>query len=72
MDHPCLKCGTPMVVDRIPAAGHPPDLACPVCGTSCVIAGGASELAICQAEMTLGVRFPPSYRAFLARYGAGF
>jgi len=72
MDHPCLKCGALMMVYPILAAGHPPDLACPACATSCVIAGGASELAICQAESTLGVRFPPSYRAFLALYGAGF
>jgi hypothetical protein len=62
------------VVNRIPAEGHPhpPDLSCPACATSCVIAGGAPELTICQAEKALGVRFPPSYRTFLALYGAGF
>src|SRR5215813_8270290 len=36
------------------------------------VAGGASEPTISQAEATLGVRFPPSYRSFLARFGAGF
>src|SRR5215467_48291 len=35
-------------------------------------AGGASEPTISQAEATLGVRFPLSYRSFLARFGAGF
>ena len=34
------------------------------------IAGGASESAIAEAEVALGVRFPPSYRSFLARFGA--
>jgi SMI1-KNR4 cell-wall len=34
------------------------------------IAGGASESAIAEAEAALGVRFPPSYRSFLARFGA--
>jgi hypothetical protein len=29
-------------------------------------------LTISEAEATLGVRFPPSYRTFLAQYGAGF
>jgi len=33
-------------------------------------AGGASESAIAEAEAALGVRFPPSYRSFLARFGA--
>jgi len=36
------------------------------------VAGGASKPTISQAEATLGVRFPPSYRSFLARFGAGF
>jgi SMI1-KNR4 cell-wall len=36
------------------------------------VAGGASEPTISQAEATLDVRFPPSYRSFLARFGAGF
>ena len=70
MEHPCLKCGAPTLVKPIPAAGHPPDLLCPKCGTSCIIAGGAPESTISQAEATLGVRFPPSYRSFLAQYGA--
>ena len=34
------------------------------------IAGGASESAIAEAEAALGVRFPPIYRSFLARFGA--
>src|SRR5262245_35198216 len=33
-------------------------------------AGGASEATISHAEATLGVRFPPSYRSFLAQFGA--
>jgi len=35
------------------------------------VAGGASEATILQAEATLGVRFSPSYRSFLAQFGAG-
>ena len=35
-------------------------------------AGGASEATISHAEMTLGVRFPPSYRSFLAHFGAAY
>ena len=34
------------------------------------VAGGASESTIAEAEAALGVRFPPSYRSFLARFGA--
>src|SRR5215510_5544306 len=34
------------------------------------VAGGASEATILQAEATLGVRFSPSYRSFLAQFGA--
>jgi SMI1/KNR4 family protein SUKH-1 len=34
------------------------------------VAGGASESTIAEAEATLGVRFPPSYRSFLAQFGA--
>jgi SMI1-KNR4 cell-wall len=34
------------------------------------VAGGASEATILQAEATLDVRFPPSYRSFLAQFGA--
>ena len=34
------------------------------------IAGGAPESAIAEAEAALGVRFPQSYRSFLARFGA--
>ena len=60
-----------MVVKRI-VEGHPPDLLCPRCSTACIIAGGASESTIAQAEAALGVRFPPGYRSFLAQYGAGF
>jgi SMI1-KNR4 cell-wall len=72
MDHPCFKCGTSTVVDQNSPAGHPLEVACANCGTSCVVAGGAPELTISQAEAALGVRFPPSYRSFLAQYGAGF
>jgi hypothetical protein len=72
MDHPCLKCGTSMVVDQNSPAGYPLDLVCSKCCTSCVIASGAPELTISEAAATLGVRFPPSYRTFLAQYGAGF
>ncbi len=32
-------------------------------------AGGVTDEAIQQAECTLDVRFPPSYRTFLAKYG---
>ena len=32
-------------------------------------AGGVSDEAIRDAELRLGVRFPPSYRTFLAEYG---
>jgi hypothetical protein len=35
-----------------------------------IIAGPVSEEQIKEAERTLAVRFPPSYRAFLAKYGA--
>ena len=72
MDHPCFKCGTSTVVDQNSPAGHPLEVAYANCGTSCVVAGGAPELTISQAEAALGVRFPPSYRSFLAQYGAGF
>lgn len=34
-------------------------------------AGGASAVAIAQAESALGVTFPPSYRLFLTHWGAG-
>jgi hypothetical protein len=34
------------------------------------VAGGASESTIAEAEAALGVRFPPSYRSFLAQFGA--
>lgn len=33
--------------------------------------GPASSAAVAEAERALGVRFPPSYRAFVERYGAG-
>lgn len=36
----------------------------------CVIAGGASESQIAAAEEALACTFPPSYRAFLRRFGA--
>src|SRR5687768_9908045 len=36
----------------------------------CVIAGGASDAAIAAAEEALACTFPPSYRAFLRRFGA--
>lgn len=36
----------------------------------CAIAGGASEAAIAAAEEALACTFPPSYRSFLARFGA--
>ena len=36
------------------------------------VAGGAAEATISHAEATLGVRFPPSYRSFLAQFGAGY
>jgi len=36
------------------------------------IAGGVSDQVIHAAEERLGVRFPPSYRQFLSRYGALF
>jgi hypothetical protein len=36
----------------------------------CATAGPASEEVISSAEERLGVRFPPSYRRFLAQYGA--
>ena len=32
--------------------------------------GPATEAAVASAESTLGLRFPPSYRHFLLRYGA--
>lgn len=35
-----------------------------------VTAGAAGDEAIAQAEQTLGVRLPPSYRFFLRTYGA--
>lgn len=35
-----------------------------------LVAGGSSEASIEEAEAALGVRFPPSYRAFLSQYGA--
>jgi SMI1/KNR4 family protein SUKH-1 len=34
------------------------------------VAGGASESTIAEAEAALGVQFPPSYRSFLAQFGA--
>ena len=39
-------------------------------GLSCEIAGGASDAAIDAAEEALACTFPPSYRAFLKRFGA--
>jgi hypothetical protein len=36
----------------------------------CAIAGPASEEAVTAAEEQLGCAFPPSYRAFLRKYGA--
>jgi len=36
----------------------------------CTLAGPADEEMIASAERKLGVRFPQSYRAFLAQYGA--
>ncbi|MEZ4399351.1 MAG: SMI1/KNR4 family protein [Kofleriaceae bacterium] len=36
----------------------------------CVVPGPASEPAIAAAEAELGASFPPSYRAFVGRYGA--
>jgi hypothetical protein len=35
------------------------------------IAGKVSEQAIIAAESSLGIKFPPSYREFLQRFGAG-
>lgn len=35
----------------------------------CVVAGPASEEAVASAEEQLGISFPPSYRAFLRRFG---
>lgn len=35
----------------------------------CAIAGPASEEAVAAAEEQLGIAFPPSYRAFLRRFG---
>jgi len=35
----------------------------------CVIGGPASEEAVVAAEEQLGIAFPPSYRAFLRRFG---
>ncbi len=32
--------------------------------------GPATDAAVASAELTLGLRFPPSYRQFLMRYGA--
>jgi hypothetical protein len=55
MDHPCLKCGTSMVVDQNSPAGYPLDLVCPKCCTSWVIAGGAPELTISEAAATLTI-----------------
>lgn len=37
---------------------------------SCTIAGGASDAAIDAAEESLGCPLPPSYRAFLRKFGA--
>ena len=37
---------------------------------ACVIAGPANEAQIDAAEQALGCQFPPSYRTFLARFGA--
>ena len=34
------------------------------------VAGPANEDLICSAEAELGVKFPPSYRQFLCRFGA--
>jgi hypothetical protein len=34
-------------------------------------AGPQSEVSVAELERTLGVKLPPSYRAFLLRYGAG-
>jgi hypothetical protein len=36
---------------------------------SCAISGGASEQAIDAAEEALGIPLPPSYRAFLRKFG---
>ncbi|MGA7614911.1 MAG: SMI1/KNR4 family protein [Thermoanaerobaculia bacterium] len=36
----------------------------------CDVAGPATEAMVSDAEHTLGVTFPPTYRAFLRRYGA--
>lgn len=35
----------------------------------CVVPGPASEEAVASAEEQLGIAFPPSYRAFLRRFG---
>jgi cell wall assembly regulator SMI1 len=35
----------------------------------CIVAGPASEEAVASAEERLGISFPPSYRAFLRRFG---
>jgi hypothetical protein len=60
MDHPCLKCSTPMVVDQNSPAGYPLDLArLRLRPTRCI-----------RTPDSCG--FPPSYRTFLAQYGAGF
>lgn len=37
---------------------------------SAILAGGVGEEAILEAELLLGVRFPPSYRTFLSQFGA--
>jgi antitoxin YobK len=38
--------------------------------TSCTLAGPADEEMIVSAQANLGVQFPQSYKAFLARFGA--
>jgi hypothetical protein len=37
-----------------------------------VVAGPVEEAVIAEAEQSLGVRFPPSYRFFLSKFGAAF
>jgi hypothetical protein len=39
-------------------------------GRSCTVAGPATDSAIATAEESLGIAFPPSYRAFVRRFGA--